>query len=676
VWAQTFSGSGSVGGSTVTTDASGNVYVGGAFSGTVTLGAITLTTSSQPNYSGLLVKYDAQGTVRWAHSVGGSGTAVTAVGTDAQGFVYVTGTFAGTATFGTQSLTSAGNADIFVAKYDALGTPLWARRGGGAAADVVNDLAVQPNGTVFVTGALRGPATFGGFALTCQGISDAFVVRYNADGTEGWAQRGGGPLATTLSNGIAVDATGYVTITGSYAKPVQFGTVNLPNASAAQATNMFLVRYDNQGGLQWAQQFGHPVFAETATSIAADANGNLLVAGEAPSGITIGAFSMQTTGVFLVKFNVQGVLQWGVPSATANMYNHIAKVAVDPSGAAYVTGQLYSVLDLGPYRALASGSFYKMYLAKVSASGVVEWLSAEGGNANTDGLDLHADAAGNLHVVGTYAGSTANPTAVFGSFSFPGSATGRLLVGRLGSACTAAVPVITSNSPVCAGSPLTLTATNVPAGATYQWTGPNGFVSTRPTVQVTADSTRAGTFALTVSQQGCPGNAAPVTVVVRPAPPQPQITQSTSSGAVVLTSSSPVGNQWLLNGQPLAGATAPTLTPVVPGGTYSLVVTSPNGCVSPPANAAVVTSTRSGTATGLSVYPNPAPTGELTLSLQGYHSPVHLTVLNALGQLHYAAVIPVGQHTVSLPLQALPKGIYLVRVTAPAGTTSQRVSLK
>jgi hypothetical protein len=69
-----------------------------------------------------------------------------------------------------------------------------------------------------------------------------------------------------------------------------------------------------------------------------------------------------------------------------------------------------------------------------------------------------------------------------------------------------------SNGPICIGSVLTLTTTPV-AGASYTWTGPNGFSSTmqNPTIS-NAQSNRSGVYALTLSLPGC-GTASYVTTV-------------------------------------------------------------------------------------------------------------------------------------------------------------------
>ncbi|WP_400192152.1 T9SS type A sorting domain-containing protein [Hymenobacter sp. B81] len=61
-----------------------------------------------------------------------------------------------------------------------------------------------------------------------------------------------------------------------------------------------------------------------------------------------------------------------------------------------------------------------------------------------------------------------------------------------------------SNSPVPAGGTIQLTATGIPAGATLQWSGPNGFASTQPSPQIqNAAPANAGSYTLSVTQNGC-----------------------------------------------------------------------------------------------------------------------------------------------------------------------------
>jgi hypothetical protein len=120
-----------------------------------------------------------------------------------------------------------------------------------------------------------------------------------------------------------------------------------------------------------------------------------------------------------------------------------------------------------------------------------------------------------------------------------------------------ATPTPSSNSPVCTGSTLNLTTTAV-AGATYNWSGPNGFTSAlqNPSIPavVLAD---AGTYSLSISVSGCTSPTGTVSVAVNPTPSAP-----------TPTSNSPI----------CAGSTLNLSTPAVGGATYSW--TGPNGFTS------------------------------------------------------------------------------------------------
>jgi hypothetical protein len=87
-----------------------------------------------------------------------------------------------------------------------------------------------------------------------------------------------------------------------------------------------------------------------------------------------------------------------------------------------------------------------------------------------------------------------------------------------------------SNSPVTVGSVLSLTATGI-NGATYSWTGPNGFTATGPNQTISsATAANAGTYSVTISLNGC-STTVSTTVTVNPAPVVASIqTSSLASG--------------------------------------------------------------------------------------------------------------------------------------------------
>ena len=89
---------------------------------------------------------------------------------------FVVGWFAGTATFGSTNLTSAGERDIFVAAADSNGSWLWATSAGGSGYDYGMGIDLAPDGSLRITGYAVGPATFGNFTMNGKGNRDIFVA--------------------------------------------------------------------------------------------------------------------------------------------------------------------------------------------------------------------------------------------------------------------------------------------------------------------------------------------------------------------------------------------------------------------------------------------------------------------------------------------------------------------
>jgi len=162
-------------GEDISVDANGNSYVTGTFMGTATFGAFTLTSSG--SFDIFAAKLDTDGNWQWAKRAGGSGADCgKGIAVYANGNPYVTGLFNGTATFGATTLTSSGDSDVFVAKLDTDGNWQWAKRAGGSALDEGKSISVDANGNVYITGVFYGTATFGADILTAND-RDVYVAK-------------------------------------------------------------------------------------------------------------------------------------------------------------------------------------------------------------------------------------------------------------------------------------------------------------------------------------------------------------------------------------------------------------------------------------------------------------------------------------------------------------------
>jgi hypothetical protein len=108
-----------------------------------------------------------------------------------------------------------------------------------------------------------------------------------------------------------------------------------------------------------------------------------------------------------------------------------------------------------------------------------------------------------------------------------------------------------SNAPVCAGSSLNLTATTV-SGATYAWTGPNGFSSSLQNPSISYTSAYAGTYTLQVTIPGC----------------------VTPSVAYVVVASTSASGQWTGNVSTDWATTGNWCNGVLPTSTTDVIITS------------------------------------------------------------------------------------------------------
>ena len=141
-WARGMGGTGWDHGSRTDEDANGNVYAIGTFEGTVDFdpGAGIFNLTSAGSSDVFISKLDGKGSLLWAKRIGGPGDDY-GVGlyVSPAGDFYITGDFSATADFdpgaGTLNLTSAGNVDIYIAKYNSSGELVWAKAMGGTAED-------------------------------------------------------------------------------------------------------------------------------------------------------------------------------------------------------------------------------------------------------------------------------------------------------------------------------------------------------------------------------------------------------------------------------------------------------------------------------------------------------------------------------------------------------------
>ncbi len=218
-----------------------------------------------------ILKLDSLGDFIWAkHSIDVISASYTGqfqycVKTDLLGNIYTTGYFSGIVDFNpsllTYSLTSLGNNDGFISKFDASGNFIWAKQIGSSNNEAGTAITIDPLGNVFTTGYFKGtvdfdPSSMSSYTLSSLGLSDVFVSKLNPLGDFVWAKQIGG-TGYGFSQSIVLDVYNNVYTTGYYSGIADFDpTSGYFNLTSAGNKDVFISKLDLNGGFMWAKSMG------------------------------------------------------------------------------------------------------------------------------------------------------------------------------------------------------------------------------------------------------------------------------------------------------------------------------------------------------------------------------------------------------------------------------------
>jgi hypothetical protein len=292
-----------------------------------------------------VAKLDASGRPLWAQRFGDRDyQTIRGVAVDPAGNIVAVGSFVDSAIdFGLGALASAGGSDVFVVQLDPRGATRWSRSFGGPARDEGAAIGVDGEGNVFVAGTFEKTIDFGRGPLQSAGRSDIFVAKLGPNGVPSWGRRFGSADADSVW-ALAVAEAGIVAVTGPISGPLDFGVDQV-----TPADGRYLAVLDPAGKARWAQRPAYrtvePVF---------DGAGNLFVVG-----------TLDESGeLFAAAYGRRGVPLWR--ARVGRGVELVSAIAMDRrSDAIVVAGSTsYKVLDLGTGALV--GEHPDMYVAKLS----------------------------------------------------------------------------------------------------------------------------------------------------------------------------------------------------------------------------------------------------------------------------------------------------------------------
>ena len=284
----------------VTTGLDGSVYVSGSTGGHL---------DGQTKRGGtdaFIAKYAPDGSKAWTNLLGSTVDRVTseiayALTTGKDGAIYVAGHVGGN----TDGQTAAGMSDVFIAKYQPDGTKSWTKLLGTSTIDEAYALATGLDGSIYV-----GGETYGNFdGQTNSGSSDAFITKYQPDGTKVWTKLLGASGYDSFSS-LSVGADGFI-----YA--------------AGRST---LAKYQTDGVKVWSVSTGGSLIE----GLTVGKDGAIYATGLTADNLD-GQLNSGGNEIFVMKFQSDGTKSWTkLLGTTGSDYPY--DVVSSPDGALYISG--------------------------------------------------------------------------------------------------------------------------------------------------------------------------------------------------------------------------------------------------------------------------------------------------------------------------------------------------
>lgn len=410
---------------TLATDADGNIYATGSFTGTVDFdpgpGVYTLSATTGNGF--FITKSTPTGNLIWAKAIYGNGFADSySLALDSRGNVYTTGWFSGTIDFdpgpGVFNLQVGGNPRIFMNKLNASGEFGWAKTFGGEVSSGAS-ITADSFGNIYTTGFYSGLTDFDpgpGVYMMPSFSTDEFITKYDTLGNFIWAKHIGGRNPTFVKF-IKTDAAGNIYTTGTFADTCDFDPgPGIYNLFPKGFQDTYISKLDSAGNFIWVKTFGGPGHT-WPSSLVIDNLNNVYTTGEFDDSTDFdpgsAIFRLSSKGeddVFVSKLDGSGNFLWAKAFGGRNI-DEGNSIALDALKNVYVVGNFRDTVDFDPgvgTYSMASLFAGDVYISELDSSGNFIWAKQGGSTLDDAGTCVAVGNGANIYVAGTFFGTTAN----------------------------------------------------------------------------------------------------------------------------------------------------------------------------------------------------------------------------------------------------------------------------
>ena len=279
LWVRTLGSVGDDMGTGVSCDAQGNVYLTSTYADSMTFIAKAADTVKYASAGGkdiAIIKFDENGRIMSHTRGGGVNDDISSDIVVYSGGVSFNGTFSSKTRFSNDSLVSKGLTDIFLANYsvDSVFRFSWLLGIGDTQSESADDIDIDPQGNVYVTGTTNGNVTIGQQTLNALGGTDGILAKVTPAKVVSWAQLIGG-TGNDNCTGVSIDNAGNVMTTGVFSETVSFGASSLTSVGGS---DIYVAKLNANGNTQWVKQ-GGSTSDDNAEAISHNGAGGAVITG-------------------------------------------------------------------------------------------------------------------------------------------------------------------------------------------------------------------------------------------------------------------------------------------------------------------------------------------------------------------------------------------------------------
>ena len=406
-WVETAGGAYDIQLNQIVVDDNENLYAIGYFAGSAFFGSDYIVSDGGRDI--FVAKMDSQGNWLWCRSAGGSShnDEGNSIAITPDNCLMVTGIFQGTGFFGSDSLVSTGETDVFVGKIDFSGNWLWTKKLGSDTWDFGNSISVDANNYVYVTGSFGNTLYYDSDSLVSNGSADVFTARLNPLRDWSWV-KGAGGAGSDRGTDIVAASDGRILLCGSYSSSAVIGTDTLISMGY---TDGFAGELDDSGNFIWVNDFSGDNFDDAYSIVPVDSGA--YVCGHFSISTTFDSILVNGNGnrdLFVAEIDRNGNWVW-VTATGSSEWDMTRSIAIDAADQIYSTGFIGGSSAFGTFNLNGLGG-KDVFVSRLDSSGVWNWAVQAGSSERDAGASIIVANSGNIYLGGEFSFS-----AQFGNIS-------------------------------------------------------------------------------------------------------------------------------------------------------------------------------------------------------------------------------------------------------------------